>query len=290
MSGSPSPNSKRLALVVQYVGTHYSGWQRQPHQPTVQETLEACIAQVVNHPVTVHAAGRTDSGVHAAGQVAHFDTDSPIPADRWAGVLNARLPSDIVVRGSVQVPQEWHARFSATYRRYRYLLYTDRQPNLFLRPYVWHYYQQELDAERMQQCLQPLLGRHHLAAFQRAGSSRPHAWTEVQEVWCRRRDALVEIEVQASGFLYGMMRLLVGLLVQVGGGDRSLEEFTHIWVNQQRDLVKHSAPAQGLCLLRVGYPDPPFPIDVWFDTQPRFLLPGNDAPKVLAIIPQVSSA
>jgi tRNA pseudouridine38-40 synthase len=289
MSGFPPSNSKRLALVLQYVGTQYCGWQRQLHQRTVQEALENCIAEVVNHPVTVHAAGRTDSGVHAAGQVVHFDTDSPIPAHRWPRVLNPRLPKDIVVRGSVQVPQEWHARFSAIYRRYRYLLYTDRHPNLFLQPYVWHYYQQELDADRMQKCLQPLLGRHHLAAFQRAGSSRPHAWTEVQEAWCRRRDAILEIEVQASGFLYGMMRLLVGLLVQVGGGDRSEEEFTRIWVNQQRHLVKHSAPAQGLCLLRVGYPNPPFQEDVWFDTQPRFLLPGGDESQVLPI-PQVSSA
>jgi tRNA pseudouridine38-40 synthase len=280
---------KRLALVLQYVGSNYCGWQRQPQQPSVQEAVEACIAQVVSHPVTVHAAGRTDSGVHAAGQVIHFDTDSPIPAHRWPGVLNPRLPSDIVVRGATQVPQDWHARFSATYRRYRYTLYTDRHPNLFLKPYVWHYYQQPLNEGLMQQCLKPLQGQHHLAAFQRAGSSRPHAWTEVQEAWCRRRDAILEIEVQASGFLYGMMRLLVGLLVQVGGGDRSPEDFTQIWVNQQRSLVKHAAPAQGLCLLRVGYPEPLFPEDVWFDTQPRFLLPGGNGPQILPI-PQVSSA
>jgi tRNA pseudouridine38-40 synthase len=273
-SGSPlGSGAQRIALVVQYVGTHFCGWQWQPRQRTVQGELEALIGAIAGHPVSLHGAGRTDSGVHAAAQVAHFETSSPIPPARWMSVLNGRLPGDVVIRASAAVPDTWHARFSASWRRYRYTLYTDRTPNLFLKPYVWHYYHQPLDAQAMHQALQPLIGNHSLDAFQRAGSRRPHAWVEVQEAFCRRRDTFIEIEVQASGFLYGMMRLLVGLLVQVGEGSRSLQNFTQIWQDQRRDLVKHSAPAQGLCLLCVGYPDSPFPPSLWREAQPLFWFP-----------------
>lgn len=275
-----STTSQRVALVIQYLGTHFHGWQRQPQHRSVQADIEDTLAEIVQHPVTLHGAGRTDSGVHAAAQVAHFDVDSPIPAHRWASILNSRLPQDILIRGSAQVSPDWHARFSATWRRYRYTLYTDPCPNLFLRPYSWHYYYQPLDVLRMQAALDPLIGRHHLAAFHRAGSSRPHSWVDVQEATCVRRSTveakdsspLIQIEVQASGFLYGMMRLLVGLLVQVGRGLRSADSFTELWQAERRDQVKYSAPAKGLCLLRVGYPDFPFSPDVWFDTFPHLMM------------------
>ncbi|MCM1985330.1 tRNA pseudouridine(38-40) synthase TruA [Lyngbya confervoides] len=290
MSAVSSNLSTRVALVIQYVGTHFHGWQRQPQQRTVQESLENAILAVVDHPVTVCGAGRTDAGVHAAAQVAHFDTTAPIPASRWASVLNARLPDDILVRGSAQVSQSWNAQYSASWRRYRYTLYTDARPNLFLRPFVWHYYYEPLDIAQMQAALNPLLGRHHLSAFHRAGSQRRHSWVEVQEVFCDRlrlgsshiSESLIQVEVQAKGFLYGMMRLLMGLLVQVGRGLLSPDGFTELWKNERRDQVKYSAPAKGLCLLRVGYADFPFKPEVWFDTFPRLVLtpPPSDLTQV----------
>lgn len=267
-----SLSKQRIALVIQYLGTHFHGWQRQPRQRTVQEEIEKAITSVVHHPVSVIAAGRTDTGVHAAAQVAHFDVESLIPAHRWAGILNHRLTDDIVIRTSVGVEADWHARFSALWRRYRYTLYTDRLPNLFIHPLSWHYYHAPLDEGLMQQALNPLVGRHHLAAFHRAGSVREHSWVDVQEVECRRSGSFVYVEVQASGFLYGMMRLLVGLLVEVGSGVRTRSSFTDIWMNERRDLVKYAAPSQGLCLLRVGYRDFPIPPHVWYDTQPKFLI------------------
>ncbi len=266
---------QRIALVVQYLGTAFHGWQRQPRQRTVQAELEQALAKVLGQPVTVHAAGRTDSGVHAAAQVVHFDAVSPIPAHRWGDVLNNHLPGDILVRGSAAVPATWHARFSALWRRYRYTLYTDPVPNLFVGPLAWHYYV-PLETELMYSALQPLVGRRHLSAFRRAGSARPHSWVEVQEVVCQRRGCFVDIEVQASGFLYGMMRLLVGLLVQVGRGLRTPEEFTTLWAQECRSEVKYAAPAHGLCLLRVGYPEPLFPLSVWFDALPRLSLSQSD--------------
>lgn len=272
-SGQQTTDKQRVALVIQYLGTHFHGWQRQAQERTVQAELEKTISNILQRPVSVTAAGRTDTGVHAAAQVAHFDATGPIPAHRWASVLNSQLPSDILVRASVAVEATWHARFSAIWRRYRYTLYTEPQPNLFVRPFSWHYYYEPLDESLIQEALTPLIGRHHLAAFHRAGSNRTHSWVDVQEAICRRSGSIVSIEVQANGFLYGMMRLLVGLLVQVGRQERSPTDFKQIWTDERRDLVKYAAPAHGLCFLRVGYPQSPFPPEIWFDSQPQFLLP-----------------
>lgn len=267
---SPQP-TQRVALVIQYLGTHFHGWQWQPNHRTVQEEIETALKSVLGYSVRIHGAGRTDTGVHAAAQVAHFEAPVMVPPHRWADILNARLPQDIVIRASAVVSSTWHARFSALWRRYRYLLYTEARPNLFVRPFSWHYYHEPLDESLIQAALTPLVGRHHLAAFHRAGSSRPHSWVDVQVAECRRLGPFVAIEVQASGFLYGMMRLLVGLLVQVGRGLRSPDSFTELWFAQRRDEVRYAAPPQGLCLLRVGYADFPFSQDIWFDTQPMFV-------------------
>ncbi len=264
---------QRVALVIQYAGTHLYGWQKQLKERTVQSEIEQAIIDVLGQPVPIYGAGRTDRGVHAAAQVAHFDNPSVIPPQRWAAVLNSRLPDDIVIRASAAVTDDWHARFSALYRRYRYTIYTAAKPNLFVRPYTWHYYQEPLDLDQMQAAVVPLLGTHHLAAFHRADSGRAHSWVNIQDVSCQQHDDFIQIEIQANGFLYGMVRLLVALLVRVGNGDLSIAEFTKIWQAEQRSQVKHSAPAKGLCLLRVGYADFPFLPSVWYDTQPQFLLP-----------------
>lgn len=267
------PPVQRVALLIQYWGTRFYGWQRQPNHRSVQEEIETAIASVVGERVVIHAAGRTDTGVHAAAQVAHFDVVSVIPAHRWADVINARLSDDVLIRASAAVSSDWHARFSAVWRRYRYTIYTEARPNLFARSLSWHYYHAPLDESKIQKALDPMIGRHHMAAFQRANSSRPHAWVEIQAAECVREGSFLYIEVQASGFLYGMMRLLVGLLVEVGRGDRSIQDFTRLWTEERRDQVRYAAPPQGLCLLRVGYPEMPFPPELWFDSQPKLVLP-----------------
>lgn len=262
---------QRVALLIQYIGTSYHGWQRQSHHRSIQEEIETVLESILGYPTTLHGAGRTDSGVHAAAQVAHFDAPDFIPAYRWADILSHRLPDDIVVRQAVKVDSEWHARFSALWRRYRYTIYTEARPNLFVRPFSWHYYHAKLDERAMQQSLQPLLGRHHLSAFHRSGSSRPHSWVDVQELICHRSGPFLYIEVQASGFLYGMMRLLTGLLVEVGRGDRSFSSFTDVWKTEDRAQVKYAAPPQGLCLLKVGYKHLPFNESLWHDAQPAYV-------------------
>lgn len=268
----PQENKEKVALVIQYLGTNFHGWQRQPNRRTVQEEIEEAIAKVLKQKVTIYGAGRTDAGVHAAAQVAHFEHNSLIPDGKWAKVLNALLPEDIKIRASAQVPADWHARFSASWRRYRYTIYTDKQPNLFVQPFTWHYYRAPIQEALMQEALIPLLGKHHLAAFHRAGSARKHSWVDIQAAECYRQDDFLYLEIQANGFLYGMVRLLVGMLLEVGIGKRSPANFTKIWIDQKREEVKYAAPAKGLCLLRVGYPDFPFPNKIWFDTQPTYII------------------
>jgi tRNA pseudouridine38-40 synthase len=268
-------SNQRVALVIQYLGTDFHGWQRQKGQRSVQEEIEKVLYSVLGRPVTLHGAGRTDAGVHAAAQVAHFEYTGPIPAPRWAAIINSRLSKDILIRASAAVHHRWHARFSASWRRYRYTLYTDTRPNLFVQPLSWHYYYEPLDESLIQAAMNPLIGHHNLAAFHRAGSNRKHSWVQVQAAECYRQEPFVHIEIQADGFLYGMVRLLVGLLVQVGSSQRSLDSFTELWTQQRREEVKYAAPAHGLCLLRVGYPEFPFPPEVWYDTLPKFVFPDS---------------
>ena len=270
---------RRIALCLQYDGAAFCGWQRQPRDPSVQETLEQAIVQLDPHrPVRVQAAGRTDTGVHAAAQVVHMDVSGPIPAQRWPAALNGRLPGTIRVRAAAAVPADWHACFSASYRRYRYTIHNARVPNLFLAPWSWHRYQLRLDEERMRTALEAMLGEHDFAAFERAGSARSHSRTTLQEVHVERRGDLIEVELQASGFLYGMVRLVMGQLVAVGERRLSLADFERRWRSGARHEVKEAAPPQGLCLLRVGYPEPVFPEAAWYDCQPRYWLECSDSP------------
>ena len=276
---------QRIALCLQYDGGPFCGWQRQPQHPSVQQTLDEAIEALDPLPAGVTAklsrtiaAGRTDTGVHAAAQVVHFDCHGPIPALRWAPALNGRLPGSIRVRASAAVAPDWHACFSAQYRRYRYCIYNARRPNLFLAPISWHRYQWRLQDQLMEELLQELLGHHDFSAFQRAGSQRAHARTTVQEVSLERDGDILTLEIQASGFLYGMVRLLVGQLVAAGEGRISPEQFRQRWRQQRRDEVKEAAPPQGLCLLRVGYPEPMFPRGAWYDCQPRYRLETSDPP------------
>ncbi|MFM1798666.1 MAG: hypothetical protein RLZZ117_944 [Cyanobacteriota bacterium] len=270
---------QRIALCLQYDGAAFQGWQRQPRHSSVQQTLEEAIALLDPAVATrVVAAGRTDSGVHAAGQVVHFDAPGPIPPRRWPKALNGRLPPTIRVRAASSVAPDWHACFSACYRRYRYTIHNGRSPNLFLAPWSWHRHQVRLDERAMADGLESLLGEHDFSAFQRAGSRRAHAITTVQEVTLERQGDVLVVEIQASGFLYGMVRLLMGQLVAVGEGRLRTEVFVERWQRRAREEVREAAPPQGLCLLRVGYPQPVFPEALCYDSQPRFLLGCSDPP------------
>ena len=272
--------SNRIALVIQYDGSGFRGWQNQKDSITVQGTLEEKIAELDPiRPVKVIAAGRTDSGVHASGQVVHFDCSGPIPIHKWTSALNGRLPSSIKVLEAASVPNYWHACYSAKYRRYRYSIFNGSYPNLFLQNVSWHKYKSRLDTNLMKHALNDLLGLHDFAAFQKAGSNRSNSFTTVQDVSIFRHGDIVTVEIQASGFLYGMVRLLIGQLVAVGEKRLSLEKFRYRWRKGLRSEVKEAAPPHGLCLIRVGYEEKIFSKQKSFDTFPRFSLPIFESSK-----------
>ena len=275
----------RIALVIQYDGSGFRGWQNQKDSVTVQGTLEEKIADLDPiRPVKVIAAGRTDSGVHASGQVVHFDCSGPIPSHKWASALNGRLPASIKVLESVSVPKDWHACYSAKYRRYRYSIFNGSYPNLFLQNISWHRYRTFLDINLMKQALNDLLGLHDFAAFQKAGSTRSNSLTTVQDVSIFRHGDIVTVEIQATGFLYGMVRLLMGQIVAVGEKRLSLEKFIHRWRRGMRSEVKEAAPPHGLCLIRVGYEEKLFSREKSFDTFPSFSLPIFESTKNISNI------
>jgi len=266
--------TNRIALVIQYDGSGFRGWQNQKDSITVQGTLEEKIGELDPiRPVKVIAAGRTDSGVHASGQVVHFDCSGPIPTNKWASALNGRLPISIKVLEAARVANDWHACYSAKFRRYRYSIFNGSYPNLFLQNISWHKYRFRLDINLMRSALNDLLGLHDFAAFQKAGSNRSNSLTTVQDVSIFRHGDIVTVEIQASGFLYGMVRLLMGQLVAVGEKRLSLEEFRHRWRKGLRSEVKEAAPPHGLCLIRVGYEGKIFSKEKSFDTFPSFSLP-----------------
>jgi len=270
----------RIALCLQYNGSKFCGWQRQKTCLSVQETLEESIAKLDSlRPIKSFAAGRTDSGVHASGQVVHFDCSATISPEKWAKALNGKLPDSIRVIESIERPASWHACYSAKSRRYRYTIYNGCRPNLFLLPWSWHRYQVRLNEVLMKKALNQLLGEHDFLAFQRTGTNRPTSITTVQKVSLTRNRDLIFIEIQASGFLYGMVRLLVSQLVSVGENRLSLNDFEHRWKNKLRSQIQEAAPPNGLCLLRVGYKERIFSKEASFDTFPKHHLPISDSPK-----------
>jgi tRNA pseudouridine38-40 synthase len=255
----------------------------------VQAALEAAIEQLDPvRPIQTFAAGRTDAGVHAAGQVVHFDCSDRIPPSKWAPALNGRLPATIRVRESVLRPSDWHACYSATYRRYRYTIHNGRRPNLFLTPWTWHRYHHRLDESRMRDALSGMVGLHDFTAFMRAGSRRAHGRTTVQEVELVRQGDLLRVEIQASGFLYGMVRLLMAQLVAVGEHRLTVNGFEQRWRQRRRWEVKEAAPGHGLCLLRAGYAEEIFSRAGWYDGQPWFFLAESDPPPDPPPLPEAS--
>ncbi len=265
---------KRVALLVQYVGSNYSGWQRQKNATTVQEILEIALLKITNHVVKTFAAGRTDAGVHASGQVVHFDIDCVIPGNRYSDVLNSFLPSTIRILESVEVKDSWHACYSAKYRHYRYVINNSKFPNVFINNWSWHRYQKVLDEVLMLNASKRMEGEHDFFAFQKSGSNRANSITIIKNIDVQRVENLLLVDIKATGFLYGMVRLIVGQLVLVGEKKISPEIFTDRWVNKKKNDVKESAPAKGLCFVNAVYQENVFKNINKNDFFPIFLIKG----------------
>lgn len=243
----------RIALGIEYDGTDFHGWQRLSHAPSVQAALEAALSFVAAHPVEVVCAGRTDAGVHAQCQVVHFESPAQRSARGWMLGANSRLPSSVGVRWTQAVADDFHARFSALSRRYRYtILNRSARPALDARYVAWE--RQELDAQAMHAAAQALIGEHDFSAFRTAACQARTPDRNVHALSVIRDGDRVLIEIQANAFLHHMVRNIVGSLLPVGRGEQPLDWPARLLAGRDRSVAGPTAAAAGLCFLAPRYP------------------------------------
>ena len=243
----------RIALGIEYDGTAYNGWQRQRTGIGVQSFVEKAVSLVANESIEVTCAGRTDSGVHASGQVVHFDTNSERSDHGWLLGLNSNLPDDINVGWAKPVDAEFSARFSATARTYRYLILNRLARSALYARRAWWLYQ-PLDEERMQAAAQALVGLHDFSAFRAAGCQASTPRREITSIEVKREGSWITIVVTANAFLQHMVRNIAGSLVAVGCGDESTEWLAEVLQSKDRKRGGIAAPPHGLTLVHVDYP------------------------------------
>jgi tRNA pseudouridine38-40 synthase len=243
---------RKIRLVVEYDGTMLSGWQRQANAPTVQQHLEEALAQLLQHEVTIAGASRTDAGVHALGQVAAFETERSIPLHGIRRGLNSMLPDTIAVRSAEEVPLEFHPRFGATGKHYRYTIHraADRSP--LLRERAWHH-AETLDVARMRDAARALVGEHDFAAFRAAGCTARTTVRRVDSVELTEAPDLLYIDVKGNAFLRNMVRIVVGTLADVGRSALEVGQVAEILASRDRTKAGKTAPAHGLTLVEVRY-------------------------------------
>jgi tRNA pseudouridine38-40 synthase len=238
--------------VLEYDGSDFSGWQQQRGLRTVEGEMRRALADLVGRPVTVYAAGRTDAGAHAEGQVVNFHYSGRLAPDRLAPALNLRLPPDVAVLGADEVPADFHARYSARWRRYRYR-YLDRPARPALeRGHCWHL-RGRLNLGEMGAAAAILVGRHDWTTFCSASEPVEDRVRKVSSVQVRRNGHFVEFEIVGEGFLRGLIRAIAGALAEVGLGRQHATWVTELLEARDRRLSPRTAPAAGLTLLEVGY-------------------------------------
>lgn len=245
----------RIRLDIEYDGTGYCGWQRQDNAVSVQEKIEDAVLAVTGEKAVVQGSGRTDAGVHALGQVAHLDTDTRIPPERLAYALNFHLPPDIRVLRSGQVPDDFHARFAARNKTYRYVYRNHPQRSALLRNLCAHE-RGTLDLDAMRRAAAHMTGRHDFRSFCAAGEPEKNTVREVQDIRIGRSGPWVTIEVTGTGFLHNMVRIMAGTLAMVGRGEMDPEQVPAILAARDRRLAGPTAPASGLFLVKVRYGGP----------------------------------
>lgn len=243
---------KNVKLTIEYDGTNYHGWQSQSNAKTVQETVERAIHGLTGEVININGSSRTDQGVHAYGQVANFFTESNIPHDRFSYALNRLLPEDIIIRKSEEVSMDFHARYCAKGKKYRYLIYNSRFPSAIFRNRSYHV-SHNLDLDNMKKALPFFKGTHDFSAFKATGSSVKTSVRTIFDASLSKIDDNICFEVSGDGFLYNMVRIMVGTLVDVGMGRIRAEEIPDIIESRDRKRAGRTAPPQGLYLVEVYY-------------------------------------
>jgi tRNA pseudouridine38-40 synthase len=252
---TPERPFRNIKLVIAYDGTNYHGWQEQLGVPTVQGELEKAVVRIIGHPVSVHGAGRTDAGVHAAGQVANFRTTNfSIPLPNFRRALNSKLPPDIAAVSANEVSAEFHASISAVGKMYRYRIFRKPLKDVVRGRFTCHYWR-ELDVDAMRRAGARLLGEHDFRAFAYSAEKRENTVRTVTACQVEEADGELHITVCGTGFLYKMVRNIVGTLLEVGRGRWDDRQIDLILDSRNRNYAGPTAPALGLWLMHVEYPD-----------------------------------
>jgi tRNA pseudouridine38-40 synthase len=241
----------RLFLEVAYDGAAYHGWQVQQNAVSVQEVLEEALATILGQPSPTVCSGRTDTGVHCRSQYVHLDYEGSLPFDLMQRKLNGYLPKDIAIRSIHQMKENAHARFSATYRAYEYVITTAKDP--FLRNYAF-YIPRQLEIAAMNEAAALLLGRQNFECFSRVKTNVNNFWCDIYEAQWTAEGNILRFNIRANRFLRGMVRAIVGTLLEVGKGTIDLEGVKKIIASRDRKQAGMAAPAQGLYLMEVGFP------------------------------------
>lgn len=245
----------RIAAGIEYDGSQFCGWQLQKHAVrTVQGEVESALSKVANHPLRVNCAGRTDTGVHATSQVVHFDTDAERDERSWVFGANANLPKDVVVLWAKPVSDEFHARFSANRRAYRYVIFTrEVRPTFLAGRVTWHY--RKLDIERMQQAGNLLIGEHDFSSYRAVACQAKSPIRTLHRLEVSHQGPFIFIDVEANGFLHHMVRNIAGVLMAIGEGEQPVEWSREVLEARDRALGGVTAHPSGLYLTHVGYPE-----------------------------------
>jgi len=244
---------RNIKLLIEYDGTNYQGWQVQPKGPTIQGVLEEKIGLLTGEPVQLFGSGRTDSGAHALGQVAHFKTQNRMDIRTIQRALNSLLPHDIVIQKVEEVDEGFHARKHSKSKVYEYRILNRNLRSAFHRGYVW-YIPQKLNLTEMKKATQSLIGEHDFSSFRSVGTpTRTAVRRVIRAEWKRGRDGLIHFEIEANGFLKQMVRAIIGTLVEIGKGRMKATEIRKILNSKDRKKAGPTAPAQGLFLKEVKY-------------------------------------
>lgn len=249
-------NKQRIALGVEYIGTAYSGWQSQHFDqlPTIQDKVEKAIAHVADHPVQVICAGRTDAGVHAKGQVVHFESTAIRNERNWILGINSHLPSDISVHWARQMPDDFHARFSAIARQYQYHIYNHPfRSALYYRRATWVYL--PLDVTQMQKAVHYFIGEHDFSSLRAQYCQAKSPIRKIEAINIEQHEDLIILTIKANAFLHHMVRNIVGVLLPIGRGEKESKWVSEVIQARDRKAAGITAPADGLYLERVFYPD-----------------------------------
>lgn len=243
----------RIALMVEYDGSQYHGWQAQAGLRTVQGELENALSGVADHEIKIVCAGRTDTGVHATNQLIHFDCENERSTRSWVYGTNSFLPKDACVKWAKEVSDSFHARYSALSRRYRYIIYNNAiRPSLFRSSVTWQY--RQLDHRLMQQAGQFLLGEHDFTSFRSMECQSKTPMRNVTHLQVSRHGDFLVIDITANAFLHHMVRNIAGVLMSVGSGRQTVPWVKDILIAKDRKLGAETAPPYGLYLVAVTYP------------------------------------